>query len=308
VAGSRLGAGDRDDVQRVVELAVPAAVEAVLGALARGAGDRRGPGLQREARFRAEALVSGGVVDQDRRGQRPTPLLGEQLGAVRLDELRRLAVQLIDLAVEAAQLRDLFAGDPDPRAGRQFPQPPVDAVEHPPAVERAALKRGLELGAQLEQMPAQPVDRPGALGGEVASVIGDQPDLHCPLVQKHDREAVDPVLDDRAGDRQRVDLIGLARLALALAGGAHPLRRDPDDLLAGGQQRLLKALGDVPAVLDRPHAIIIQAAGPADRGQMPRLVGLDLAVAADPAGSLVDRRERVRALVRVRLGVELLMW
>ena len=28
------GAGDRDDVQRVVELAVPAAVESILGALA----------------------------------------------------------------------------------------------------------------------------------------------------------------------------------------------------------------------------------------------------------------------------------
>jgi hypothetical protein len=40
---------------------------------------------------------------------------------------------------------------------------------------------------------------------------------------------------------------------------------------------------------------------------MPSIVGLDLAVTADLAGALVDRRERVRALVRVRLGVELLM-
>ena len=47
--GVTLGAGDRDDVQRVVELAVPAAVEPVLGALPRGARDRCGPGLQREA-------------------------------------------------------------------------------------------------------------------------------------------------------------------------------------------------------------------------------------------------------------------
>jgi hypothetical protein len=40
-----LGAGDRDDVQGVVEMAVPAAVESVLGALSGGAGDRGGPGL-----------------------------------------------------------------------------------------------------------------------------------------------------------------------------------------------------------------------------------------------------------------------
>ena len=47
--GVALGASDRDDVQRVVELAVPAAVEAMLGALSGRAGDRGGPGLQSEA-------------------------------------------------------------------------------------------------------------------------------------------------------------------------------------------------------------------------------------------------------------------
>jgi hypothetical protein len=46
--GVALGAGDRDDVQRVVELAVPAAVQPVLGALTGGAGDRGGSGLQPE--------------------------------------------------------------------------------------------------------------------------------------------------------------------------------------------------------------------------------------------------------------------
>ena len=39
------GAGDGDDVQRVVELAVAAAVEPVPVALTRGARDRRGAGL-----------------------------------------------------------------------------------------------------------------------------------------------------------------------------------------------------------------------------------------------------------------------
>ena len=85
--GVALGASDRDDVQRVVELAVPAAVEPVLGALARGAWDRRGPGLQREARVLAEVLDAGGVADQDRGGQRAAALLGQQPRAVRLDEL-----------------------------------------------------------------------------------------------------------------------------------------------------------------------------------------------------------------------------
>ena len=54
MAGVAAGACDRDDVQRVVELAVGAAVEAVLGAVARGAWDRGGAGQQREARIAPE--------------------------------------------------------------------------------------------------------------------------------------------------------------------------------------------------------------------------------------------------------------
>src|SRR5947209_16568381 len=74
-----LGTGDRDDVQSVIEMPVSATVEPVLNALPRGARDRRGPRLQREARLRAKALVASGVADQDRGGQRTAPELGKQL-------------------------------------------------------------------------------------------------------------------------------------------------------------------------------------------------------------------------------------
>src|SRR5450755_2957085 len=47
--GVVLGAGDRDRVQRPVELAVTAAVEAVFGSLPGGAWDRGGAGLAAEA-------------------------------------------------------------------------------------------------------------------------------------------------------------------------------------------------------------------------------------------------------------------
>jgi hypothetical protein len=55
-------------------------------------------------------------------------------------------------------------------------------------------------------MPPQPVHRPGPLGNKVVAMIEQQPDLHRPLVQVRDRELLDSVLDDRAGDRERVDL------------------------------------------------------------------------------------------------------
>ena len=70
---------------------------------------------------------------------------------MRGDELGQLAVQLVDLAVQRAQLRDLLAGDPHARTGGQLAQPSVDAIKHPRVIERLALERGLELGAQHEQ-------------------------------------------------------------------------------------------------------------------------------------------------------------
>ena len=87
-----LGAGDRDRVQRPVELAVAAAIESVLGLLPRGAGDRRAAGLQREARVRLEPLGAGGATAQQRRGQLAAAELGEQLRSTAESACVRLCV------------------------------------------------------------------------------------------------------------------------------------------------------------------------------------------------------------------------
>jgi hypothetical protein len=86
------------------------------------------------------------------------------------------------------------------------------------AVKPAGRQRGLEFGRQVNYVPAQAVLRACALGHEILAVVGEQPDLQRCLVQMGDREALDAFLQHRAGDRPRVDLIGLARLALAQAG------------------------------------------------------------------------------------------
>jgi hypothetical protein len=65
-------------------------------------------------------------------------------------------------------------------------------------------------------------------------VIAKQADLRRLLIQVRDRELLNTVLDDRARDRERIDLIRLARLALCLAGRSHAVRRHPHDPLAGG--------------------------------------------------------------------------
>ena len=83
-------------------------------------------------------------------------------------------------------------------------------------------------------MPPQAVHGAGPVGDEIVAVIEQQSDLHRLRVQIRDWKLLDPVLDDRASDRERVDLVRLARLTLPLARGAHLVRRYPDDPLARG--------------------------------------------------------------------------
>jgi hypothetical protein len=57
---------------------------------------------------------------------------------VRLDELKQLALQRVDLARQHAQLRDLLTSDADTSPGGQAPQTPVDAIELLGSFHRAA--------------------------------------------------------------------------------------------------------------------------------------------------------------------------
>ena len=175
---------------------------------------------------------------------------------MRLDEDEQLLFERVHLAAQRAQAGDLLARDPHPGAGGHAAQAPVDPFELARLLERAPLERALELGGEFEQMPAQPVLDPRALGDELLAVVGEQADLHRLFVEVGGGKALNAVLDHGTGDRERVDLVRLARLALATAGGAHQLWRHAHDPLAGRDQRLLEPARDVAAVLDRPHAFL----------------------------------------------------
>ena len=149
-------------------------------------------------------------------------------------------------------------------------------------------------------MPAKPVLHSGALGDQIVAVIGQEADLHRLLVQERCREPVHPVFDDRASDRQRVDPVRLPDSPLTAPGLPHHLRRDADHPLTGRDQRLFKTPRDVPAILDRPHSLIAELPGPPQRVEMPAIRGSDLLDRGLPAGALLDRREHVGPLVRVR--------
>jgi hypothetical protein len=75
--GFGAGAGERDDVQRAVELTVTAAVQPVALGVAGAGWDRSGTGVAREARVGREPLSAGGVPDDDRGRDRAAAVLGE---------------------------------------------------------------------------------------------------------------------------------------------------------------------------------------------------------------------------------------
>jgi hypothetical protein len=81
----------------------------------------------------------GGAADQNRGGQGSAAGLGEQLRAVRPDEFEQLKLELLGLAVDGPNPRDLLARDPGPLAGRHSAQLPVDPVEHARLVKEPGL-------------------------------------------------------------------------------------------------------------------------------------------------------------------------
>jgi hypothetical protein len=170
----------------------------------------------------------------------PQTGLREQLRPVSLDQGEQLALERLRLAGQAADLRDLFARDPDASAGGHPPQSPLDSVELACLPKRAGLDRALELGTEVQQVPAQPVLDPGALPNQILSMVSEQPDLQRPLIEIRGGKAVHAVLDDRPRDGERVDLVRLARLALPAPRRAHPMRRHPHHPLAGRDQGLFE--------------------------------------------------------------------
>ena len=116
------GAGERDDVDRAVELAVTAAVEPVAFGVAGAGGDRGGAGVPREARVGREPFGAGGVADDDRGGDRSAAALVEQLRAVSLDQRLELGEERLLLLADLADPLQGRLRDAKLRAAGQLPE------------------------------------------------------------------------------------------------------------------------------------------------------------------------------------------
>jgi len=87
-----------------------------------------------------------------------------------------LAFELVDPASELAHAPHKLNGDAHACGLLEGAEPTSDALECACAVDVAAGgDAGLKLGAQIDEVPAQPVDDAGALGDEVLAVVTQQP-------------------------------------------------------------------------------------------------------------------------------------
>ncbi len=211
-----------------------------------------------------------------------------------------LAFQLVDTAGELADATHELGGDAHARAVLKRAEPTSDAFQTACSVNVAGWDAGLKLGAQIDEVPAQPVDDARALGDKVLAVVTQQPDLKRLLVEKRRREPLDPLAQHGASDRSRIDLVRLAGFALPAPRDPHHLRRDANDVLTRAQQRPLQAARDAPAVLKRPDALDRRRSRPPQRSPLPVVVGSDLELSDHHAGLGIDCCQSVRALVGIR--------
>jgi hypothetical protein len=212
----------------------------------------------------------------------------------------QLTLELIGTAGELANATDELGGDPHPRGSFERAQPPRDALECASAVQVTRRDARLELGTEIDEVPPKAVDDPGALGHEVVAVVAQQADLERLAIENGGWKALDPFAQNGARDSPRIDLIRLARLALAAPRRTHQPRRNAHDAFAGTEECLLQSARDAATVLDRPNRLVRERARPTQRSPVSVLVGPDLKFANEHAGSGVDSRERVRALVGIR--------
>src|SRR5829696_7608964 len=83
-----------------------------------------------------------------------------------------------------------------------------------------------------------------------------------------------PFPERGAGNGECVDAIRLAPIAAAAPLAGHQPRRDTDDPLAMDEQEAFEGAGDVAAVLQRPHPLVLALARPSERRGKPAITDL----------------------------------
>ncbi|CAA9322967.1 MAG: hypothetical protein AVDCRST_MAG11-2095 [uncultured Gemmatimonadaceae bacterium] len=293
--------GECDDVDRAVEPAVPAGIDAV-GVAATGrdgergdageGGERRGGVDARGAAELAEETRGDDRPDaphrQQRRLERPHALL--QRGGGRGDVGGELEEALGELPHdEQAGLHD---------AARLGHGEVVAVADARRARQRPAPRR--VTGVELQHLRVELVDQARAIGDEVIPMVAQQAQLGAVVVGLDHGQAL-ALGAQQPGHRQRVGRVGLVLRAAPPAILRRAVRDNLADVnLALRQQELREALAQRPAVLDAPADVLLLPSRPSER-HGPPLGCVRYGAAAAGAPIRVDRHQHVRLLVSMEL-------
>jgi hypothetical protein len=237
---------------------LPWGIEAVAALLAGGGVERRDAGEPCELRVAAKAGDPGGLADQLGGDQHAAALQRQELGGVVGDEHGELALERVGLGCELATAAHEVARDAHLDGLPGARQPPRDAIQPDFAIQCA--DGHPQLGVDRVQQPAQAVLGLTALTHQRFAMVNQQLDVTSRPIFDRGREVV--VRERGAGDRQRVDAVGLPIRATAAARARHQLGRHAQHPLAARDQEPLQTAADSPNVLNRPRALAVQGLGP----------------------------------------------
>jgi hypothetical protein len=184
-----------------------------------------------------------------------------------------LGFQRLDGLGQFADAAQLVAGDPD--AHRLLgPGQPARDPRAPLAVKQRAA-RELHFGPEIVQMPLQRVVDRDPLTNESFAVVDQQPQVELGPVQMRRRKGFEAFAQRGAGDRQRVDAVGLAAPARFAPRRRHQRGMHTQDTFAALDQKPLQRARHVPAILDRPDPLGAQASRPGQQRHRALGAGLD---------------------------------
>jgi hypothetical protein len=228
----------------------------------------------------------------------PNPGSASSCGRELLHELGDLALELVDRERELAHAAQLVARDPNARRLLGAGQAPSDP--RAPLLREQRAARQPQPGPEIVQMPQQRAVELDTLADQALAVVDEQPQVQLGPIQLRGRKGLQALLQRGASDVERVDRIRLAAPASAPARLRGQVRRDPQHPLAAPDQKPLQRPGHVPAVLQRPDTLAIEAARPLQQRAEPTPVDRDRLLAQPLARRRSDGGDRVRTLVSVR--------
>jgi hypothetical protein len=252
----------RDRVERVVQLPVAAAVEAVALDATAGGGDGRGAGVSGECGLAVEAADAARLTEDLGGDNRANAADREQIRTcARLQQLADLAFELACVALERGQAGERLQGEPaaDRVGALGAAGDSLSAADGAGGSERSGA--GLVAGGGDAQQRVSAVAPAAGLDDQLLARVGEQLQLVVEQARVDARQAL-LIAERDPCDHERVSLIVLAAPTAAAAPVTGEHCRHVDVLLARVEQPPRERKSVATRVLDRDQPRLLEAREP----------------------------------------------